>query len=118
MTVIYKIVSAKAWRDFQLLGVFSGSEVDVADGYIHFSTQEQLLGTLDKHYAGQTDLVILAIADQSLDPAQLKWEPARGGALFPHLYGDLKLADVLQAVPVPLLEDGRFALPPDLAAHA
>lgn len=118
MTAIYKIMSAKAWRDFQLLGVFEGSDVDKADGYIHFSTMDQLAETLEKHYAGQQGLVVLEVDDASLNADALKWEPARNGALFPHLYETLSLTAVRQALSVALLDDGRFALPEDLFTHA
>lgn len=118
MTAFYKIMTDKAWRDFQLLNIYGGSDVDKADGYIHFSTSDQLLETLEKHYAGQNGLVVLEIDGQALDAAHLKWEPARGGALFPHLYADLPLAAVRQAVTVALLDDGRFAVPDDFLTHA
>ena len=114
---IYKIMTSKDWRDFQLTSVYAGSAVDLADGYIHFSTAEQLEETLIKHYAGQGDLVVLEVDAVSLDQAQLKWEPASGGPLIPHLYEPLRLDAVCQAVSVPLLEDGRFGLPADMLSH-
>jgi uncharacterized protein (DUF952 family) len=112
MTVrIYKICPQALWRDAQAAGVFAGAPVDARDGYIHFSTATQLAETAHKHFGGQDDLVLLAI-----DPAQLgdnlKWEPSRGGALFPHLYAALPLAAVLWAKPLPLGLDGRHIFPP------
>ena len=81
--------------------MFRGAPVDLADGYIHFSTREQVAETAAKHFAGQDDLVLLEIdADAFADDA-LKWEPSRGGALFPHLYGDLELSAVRWAKPLP-----------------
>ena len=90
----YKILTAAQWAQFQAEGVFHGAPVDLADGYIHLSTRDQLQGTLDKHFVGQSGLVIAEV-----DLAQLgetvKWEVSRGGALFPHIYGPLPMAAVL-----------------------
>lgn len=85
--MIFKILTAEQWRQFQTDGVFNGSADDLRDGFIHLSTREQIAGTLQKHFAGQTGLVIAAIDERKL--GALKWEPSRGGALFPHLYGPL-----------------------------
>jgi uncharacterized protein (DUF952 family) len=86
--LIFKILSAAEWRSAQAVGVFNGSEVDRRDGFIHFSTADQLQETAERHFAGQTDLMLLAVWAEALGEA-LKWEPSRGGDLFPHLYRPL-----------------------------
>ncbi len=111
MTTIYKICSASEWRTAEHAGVYRGSAVDTRDGFIHFSTAAQAAETAARHFAGQRDLVLIAVdADQLGD--RLKWEPSRGGALFPHLYGELPLAAVHRVDPLPLDGSGRHLLPP------
>jgi uncharacterized protein (DUF952 family) len=105
MTLIYKIISAAEWRSAQDQGAFHGSGVDIADGYIHFSTAEQVGETAAKHFAGQTDLLLVAIAADRLGDA-LRWEASRGGALFPHLYSPLSFDAVAHVAPIPF-RDGR-----------
>jgi uncharacterized protein (DUF952 family) len=107
---IYKICDAAAWRSAECVGEFTGAPVDLADGYIHFSAADQAEETAAKHFAGRPDLVLVAVAAEALGPA-LKWEPSRGGALFPHLYGRLPLHAVRWAKPLPLSPDGRHAFP-------
>jgi uncharacterized protein (DUF952 family) len=87
-TLIYKICSRTEWAEALLVGVYRGSEVDRRDGFIHFSTAAQVDETLRKHFAGQTDLVLVSVDPAALGAA-LRFEVSRGGALFPHLYGDL-----------------------------
>jgi uncharacterized protein (DUF952 family) len=99
--LIYKILPASSWQDAQENGAFSGAPVDIADGYIHFSTAEQVKETAAKHFAGQRDLVLLAIDSSQLAESELKWEVSRGGALFPHLYGTLDVSAVRWAKPLP-----------------
>jgi uncharacterized protein (DUF952 family) len=111
MPTLYKILSVTLWRETERSGAFHGSEVDRRDGFIHFSTAEQAAETAAKHFAGQHDLVLLHIDAARLGPA-LKWEPSRGGALFPHLYGDLDLAAVIRVDPLPLASDGKHRFPP------
>lgn len=108
---IYKILPAPLWRQAQEQGVFRGAPVDLADGFIHFSTGEQVAETAAKHFAAQTDLVLLEVDAQALG-AGLKWEPSRGGALFPHLYGSLDVAAVRWAKPLPW--DGERHIFPEL----
>lgn len=107
---IYKVTGRQAWTEAEHIGAFTGSSDDVRDGYIHFSTAQQLAGTLAKYYAGRDDLVLAAV-----DPARLgsslKWEAARGGALFPHLYGPLAMTDVAWVRHLPLDRDGQHRLP-------
>ncbi|MGH6738637.1 MAG: DUF952 domain-containing protein [Bradyrhizobium sp.] len=111
MPTIYKILPRYLWRDAERDGVFRGSQVDIKDGFIHFSTAVQAVETAAKHFAGERDLVLLSV-DVGLLGAALKWELSRGGALFPHLYGDLDLGAVLRADPLPLGEDGTHQFPP------
>ena len=99
MTLIYKILPREEWRAAEAVGVFEGSAVDVADGFIHFSAEDQMAETLRRHFAGQTDLLLVAVDAASLGAA-LKWEPSRGGALFPHLYGPLSAALAVYAIPI------------------
>jgi uncharacterized protein (DUF952 family) len=101
LTLIYKIVSAPEWRAAETVGVFRGAAVDLADGYIHFSTADQAQETAARHFAGQTDLLLVAVTAERLGPT-LKWEVSRGGALFPHLYAPLSLDAVTSVAPLPL----------------
>ncbi len=105
MSRIYKIVSAQEWTAAQAQGVFEGSAVDLADGYIHFSAADQAQETAAKWFAGQADLMLLTVEADPLGEA-LKWEPSRGGALFPHLYRPLQVAEVAAARSLPLGADG------------
>ena len=106
MSLIYKIVTAAQWREAQEAGVFHGAPVDLADGYIHFSTAAQAEETAAKHFAGQNDLLLVAVDAQTLGDA-LKWEVSRGGALFPHLYAALPTTAALRVDPLPRDADGR-----------
>ncbi len=92
----FKIFTADQWQQFETDGEFAGAPVDLADGYIHMSTAAQVDGTLSKHFAGQSGLVIAEI-DLSGFGEKLRWEVSRGGELFPHLYGTLPLTSVRQA---------------------
>lgn len=107
---IYKICDAAAWGSAKRLGEFAGAPVDLADGYIHFSAADQVEETAAKHFAGRHDLVLVAVTADALGPA-LKWEPSRGGALFPHLYGKLPLRAVRWTKPLPLGPDGLHVFP-------
>jgi uncharacterized protein (DUF952 family) len=108
---IYKICPEALWREAEKTGVFTGAPIDLADGFIHFSTAEQAVETAAKHFSGQTDLLLIAIDDAKLGPA-LKYEVSRGGALFPHLYAPLDLSSVLWVKPLPLGADGAHQFPP------
>jgi uncharacterized protein (DUF952 family) len=90
----YKILTADQWAQFEADGVFHGAPVDVADGYIHLSAADQLQGTLDKHFAGQSGLVIAEVDLIALGRS-VKWEVSRGDAPFPHVYAPLPMAAVL-----------------------
>ena len=98
------------WRAAQVSGWYSGSLQDVADGFLHFSTGAQVRESAAKHRAGQTDLVLLTVDASSLGDA-LKWETARGGQLFPHLYGDLYFDALIRCDPLPLGPDGVHIFP-------
>ncbi len=111
--MIYKICTASEWREAERAGVYRGSAVDHRDGFIHFSTAEQAVETAAKWFAGQRDLVLVAVDAGALGD-RLKWEPSRGGALFPHLYGDLPLADVRRVDPLPVDGAGRHVFPANL----
>lgn len=91
--VAYKILTAGQWAAFEADGLFGGAPVDLADGYIHLSAEDQVAGTLAKHFAGQSGLV-LATIDLAMLGDMVRWEVSRGGALFPHVYGPLPLAAV------------------------
>lgn len=99
-SIIYKISPRAEWLAALAAGRFDGAPVDLADGFIHFSTAAQVADTAAKHFAGKTDLIIAAIAAESLGSA-LTWEPSRGGVLFPHLYGPLEARHVLWTRPLP-----------------
>jgi uncharacterized protein (DUF952 family) len=106
MNLIFKIAGAAEWRAAQAAGVFAGAAVDRADGYIHFSTATQAAETAAKWFAGRDDLVLAAIDADALG-ADLRWEPSRGGALFPHLYAPLSFSVVRWTRALPLGADGR-----------
>ncbi len=110
--MIYKIFRASEWADLRANGTTAGAPIDVADGYVHFSTASQAAETAAKHFAGADDLMLLAVDTDRLGDA-LKWEVSRGDQLFPHLYRDLQIADVVWAQPL-LLKDGAHEFPAGL----
>ena len=103
---IYKICRPDEWATAERDGVFRGSPDDRRDGFIHFSTASQVPGTVERYFAAEEGLLLIAIDSQALGSA-LKWEPSRGGALFPHLYGDLSLGAVLWSRPLASVTDLR-----------
>ena len=105
MARVYKILAADAWAAAKRVGRFESAAIDLTDGYIHLSTAAQAPETARLHFAGQADLVLLRIEADALGVA-LKWEPSRGGQLFPHFYGPLDPALVEAATPIPLGADG------------
>jgi uncharacterized protein (DUF952 family) len=105
MSLIYKIVPEALWRAAEALAQFDGAPVDLADGFIHFSTASQVRDTAAKHFAGQRDLLLVTVEAERLGEA-LRYERSRGGDLFPHLYGKLQLADALRVDKLPLRENG------------
>ena len=109
--LIYKIFRPSEWSGMQARGETAGSAADIADGFVHFSTAAQLPGTLAKHFAGEPDLILLA-CDADAFGAELRWEPARGGSLFAHLYRPLRLDDLVWTRPLPT--GGTHRVPGDL----
>ncbi|GAD59499.1 DUF952 domain-containing protein [Brevundimonas sp. BAL450] len=113
MTPAYKILTVSEWAVAEAAGLYEGSDVDRADGFIHLSTDAQLHETARKHYAGRDDLMILTLdADHPPLKALIRWEPSRGGALFPHIYGDLRTEWVMAARPASVDADGRLRIDP------
>ncbi len=108
-TWVFKVCPAPEWAAAEAAGHYTGSADDHRDGFIHLSTAAQLEGTLAKHFAGETDLVLLAVPVSALKA--LKFEPSRGGALFPHLYGALPVSAAIWHVPLAIGADGRHVLP-------
>ncbi|MEM7443574.1 MAG: DUF952 domain-containing protein [Pseudomonadota bacterium] len=108
--LILKICSAEEWREAEQKGRFDGSEVDLVDGFIHFSTVEQAPETARLYFAERDDLVVVAVDPDRIGD-DLKWEPSRGGALFPHLYAPLSLESVAWVRPLPLAPDGQHEFP-------
>ena len=105
--LIYKIFRRPEWDAFRSAGETTGAPIDIADGFIHFSTAAQVAETAAKHFATESDLVLVALNAETLGPA-LKWEASRGGALFPHLYRPLTLAEVVWDKSLPLGATGHI----------
>jgi uncharacterized protein (DUF952 family) len=112
---IYKILSAEAWQQALERGMFAGSEHDVRDGFIHFSTSAQVAETAAKHFARIPELVLLSVSVDALAHA-LRWESSRGGALFPHLYGELPTSAVTRVDRLALDADGVHLFPSELGS--
>lgn len=109
---VYKILRAEEWAALQAAGETGGAPVDLASGFVHLSSAAQLPETAGRHFAGEEGLTLLALDEDRLG-RRLRWEPSRGGALFPHLHGPLRMADVAWHAPLPLGSDGHVlpALP-------
>lgn len=110
--VAFKIIDADDWAGASAAGQYQGSAVDLADGYIHLSTQAQLVETVRKHYAGQHNLLLLTVDLQIVGEA-VRWEPSRGGALFPHIYGPLVIEAVREVRGLDIDTDGTMRILPD-----
>lgn len=108
--IAYKVMTAEQWNRLQTNGFFSGAPVDIHDGYIHLSTAEQLRGTVDKHFEGQVGLILLEVKLAAVGN-HIRWEPSRGGALFPHLYGGLPMAAVGRHWVLDADRNGKVLLP-------
>ncbi len=109
-SVIYRLFDLEVWAKFEQEGIFRGTDVDLRDGFIHFSAHDQVVATADKHYKANPALVMAAIsADQS--QAELKWEVSRGGAKFPHLYRDLMFSDIKAYWELPANGQGGYIWP-------
>jgi uncharacterized protein (DUF952 family) len=112
--IIFKIVTRAAWDAAREVGNFTGSADDERDGYIHLSAPAQVRATAKKYFSGVEDLLLVAFEETSLPG--LVWEPARGGALFPHLYAPLPTAAALWEKPIALASDGEPIIPEDMLA--
>ena len=114
--LIFHVCRAEEWQKSQASGGYAGSSQDLADGFIHFSNAARLQASVAKHRAGQSGLVLLAVDANQLGAA-LKWEPSRGGALFPHLYGVLPVGAVVEAYDLPLGPSGEHVFPATVMAE-
>ena len=110
----FKILTREQWNQFRADGIFTGAPVDLADGYIHLSARDQVAETAAKHFAGQDEL-ILAMIDLPALGDSVKWEPSRGGALFPHIYGDIPMSAVTTKAVLRLDPAGRHVFPAGFA---
>ena len=106
---IFKIIDNNEWQKVKLSGRYLGSSKDIEDGFIHFSGEDQVKGTLEKYYSKQKNLVLLKVETLNLD--HLVWEQASDGNMFPHLYSDLDLSNVVDEFEINLTEDGVHKLP-------
>ncbi|MCJ2016820.1 DUF952 domain-containing protein [Methylobacterium sp. E-065] len=113
MALIYKICPRDLWREAEAAGRFEGAPIDRQDGFIHFSTAAQAAETAARHFAGQADLLLVAVDAEALGDA-LRYEPSRGGDLFPHLYGPLLLDAVKSVDALPRDAEGRHVFPAGL----
>ena len=107
--LIYKICDAALWAEAEAAGQLIGAPVDLADGFIHFSSAEQVRETAEKHFAGQEDLLLVAVEADGMGEL-LRWEKSRGGADFPHLYRPLEVSEVAWVRPMPLRADGTHGI--------
>jgi uncharacterized protein (DUF952 family) len=107
---VYKVATRDEFEASVAAGKFTGAPIDLKDGYIHLSTANQLAETLRLYFAGQSDLVVFAVGSGKLGAA-LRWEPSRGGALFPHHYGELLMSQLAQSATISVAADGTVALP-------
>jgi uncharacterized protein (DUF952 family) len=110
LLVAYKVLTGSQMAQLERDGVFAGAPIDLADGYIHLSTAAQLAETVDKHFAGQDDLHLVAV-DLAVLGDSIKWEESRGGQLFPHIYAPLPLSAAIAYGPLERAADGTLALP-------
>jgi uncharacterized protein (DUF952 family) len=113
--MIFKVVRRQEWIEAKASGAFSGSPDDARDGFIHFSAAHQLGATLEKHFAGEDGLLLVACDPGALGDA-LKWEVSRGGDKFPHLYGELALNAVTSVIEIRRDASGRPILPPQISS--
>ncbi len=108
--IIYKIVPQELWHEARAEGLFRGASIDLQDGYIHFSTGAQAVETARRYFACVSGLLLVAVETAALGDA-LRYEPSRGGELFPHLYANLPMGAVLWEKPLPLKADGSHEFP-------
>ncbi len=106
---IFKIIDVNEWQKIREIGTYSGSLKDIEDGFIHFSGEDQVKGTLEKYYSKQKNLVLLKVETLKLD--NLIWEQASDGNMFPHLYSSLDLSNVVDEFEITLNSNGIHELP-------
>ena len=111
VNLIYKICPASIWKKATTRGNFEGWGIDLIDGYIHFSTAEQVAQTAARHFVGQRDLVLVTVDATHLS---ITWEPARDGALFPHLYATLPMTAIIRVIPIPVDHNQQHAFPGEI----
>ena len=111
--MVYKIARQSEWDEAEGSGIFTGSADDKRDGFIHLSSAAQVRATCAIHFAGERDLLLIAVDAARLGPS-LKWEPSRKGDVFPHLYGPLRLADIQSVSAIPMEADGRALFPSEI----
>lgn len=110
----FKILTRDQWNQWRAGDLFTGAPVDIADGYIHLSTRDQVRETAEKHFAGQDDLILAMIDLAALGDA-VQWEPSRGGALFPHVYGTIPMSAVTTKAVLRLDSTGQHVFPAGFA---
>ncbi len=111
MTIIYHLADKDCWIEQAEEGAYKGRPEDLGDGFLHFSNAQQIVKSAAVHKAGQPNLVLLAVDDEMLGD-ELKWEESRGGALFPHIYGEVPMDAVINAHPLSLDDEGLHIFPP------
>jgi uncharacterized protein (DUF952 family) len=114
VNLIYKICPASIWNKARTRGIFEGSGIDLIDGYIHFSTAEQVAQTAALHFTGQRDLVLVTVDATHLS---ITWEPARDGDLFPHLYDTLPMTAIIRVIDIPVDDNNQHAFPPEIPIY-
>ncbi|KZL19723.1 DUF952 domain-containing protein [Pseudovibrio sp. WM33] len=107
MSLIFKIAPKALWQEAEAAGFFAGEPIDLADDYIHFSSAETVKETAALYFAGQTDLLLIAVESEDFPEEQMKWEASRGGTLFPHLYGKFPAFKAIWVKPLPLDANGN-----------
>ena len=113
-TTIYKVIDKDVWAAAKAEGEFAGAGIDIKDGYIHLSSADQVVQTVQKHFAGQNNLLLLSVATAGMGD-DLKWEKSRNDQLFPHLYRPLRVADVTAEETLMMNDDGSHKFPPRFA---
>ncbi len=111
MSLVFKIAPTALWQEAEPAGVFAGAPIDLADGYIHFSSAGTVRETAALHFAGQADLLLIAVETDDFPASEMKWEASRGGTLFPHLYGKFPVSKARWVKPLPLDADGNHVFP-------
>ncbi len=111
MSLVFKIAPTALWQEAEAAGVFAGAPIDLADGYIHFSSAGTVRETAALHFVGQADLLLIAVETDDFPASEMKWEASRGGTLFPHLYGKFPVSKARWVKPLSLDADGNHVFP-------